>query len=68
VRKLKPKVVLFENVRGLLSMKLGKKLLIEEILKQLHELGYDCQFKLVDAYGCRGCPCCGWLSGGTPER
>lgn len=49
VRALEPKVVLFENVRGLLSVKLGKKLLIEEILKQLHELGYDCQFKLVDA-------------------
>lgn len=48
VRELKPKVVLFENVRGLLSMKFGKKLLIEEILKQLHDLGYDCQFKLID--------------------
>lgn len=48
VRALKPKVVLFENVRGLLSMKFGKKLLIEEILKQLHDLGYDCQFKLID--------------------
>lgn len=49
VRTLKPKVVLFENVRGLLSVKLGRKLLIEEILKQLHAAGYDCQLKLVDA-------------------
>lgn len=49
VRTLKPKVVLFENVRGLLSAKLGKRLLIEEILEQLYEIGYDCQLKLADA-------------------
>lgn len=49
VKILKPKVVLFENVRGLLSIKIGKKLLIEEILRQLHNEGYDCQLKLVDA-------------------
>ncbi len=49
VRTLKPKVVLFENVRGLLSVKFEKKLLIEEILHQLHNEGYDCQLKLVDA-------------------
>lgn len=48
VRVLKPKVVMFENVRGLLSAKIAKKLLIEEILHQLHEEGYDCQLKLVD--------------------
>lgn len=50
VRNLKPRVVLFENVRGLLSMKIGKgKFVIEEILDQLHNEGYDCQLKLVDA-------------------
>lgn len=49
VAAYQPKVVLFENVRGLLSVKLGNKLLIQEILHRLHELGYDCQFKLVDA-------------------
>lgn len=49
VETFKPKVVLFENVRGLLSVKVAKKLLIEEILRQLHELGYDSQLKLVDA-------------------
>jgi len=50
VRWFKPKVVLFENVRGLLSAKLDKdKFLIEEILHQLHEEGYDCQLKLLDA-------------------
>ncbi|CAN5714994.1 DNA cytosine methyltransferase [soil metagenome] len=49
VEHFQPKIVLFENVRGLLSVKLGKKLLIEEILSQLHDLGYDCQLKLLDA-------------------
>lgn len=48
VNALKPRVVLFENVRGLLSVKNGKRLLIEEILKKLHGEGYDCQLKLVD--------------------
>src|SRR3989344_2036027 len=56
VRTLKPKVVLFENVRGLLSVKIGHKLLIEEILEQLHNLGYDCQLKLVDASNHRVAP------------
>lgn len=50
VETFRPKVVLFENVRGLLSVKIAnKKLLIEEILQRLDALGYDCQFKLVDA-------------------
>jgi len=46
---LNPRVVVFENVRGLLSFKNGKKLLIEEICSQLDELGYDVVFSLVDA-------------------
>jgi DNA (cytosine-5)-methyltransferase 1 len=49
VKAFKPKVVLFENVRGLLSVKVARKLLIEKILSKLHALGYDCQLKLVDA-------------------
>lgn len=51
VKAFKPKVVIFENVRGLLSMKISgsKRLLIEEILGKLHKEGYDCQFKLIDA-------------------
>jgi DNA (cytosine-5)-methyltransferase 1 len=49
VREFKPKVVLFENVRGLVSVKIAKKFLVEEILRQLHNEGYDCQLKLVDA-------------------
>lgn len=49
VTKLKPRAVIFENVRGLLSFKNGKKLLIEDICIQLDNLGYDVTFSLVDA-------------------
>jgi DNA (cytosine-5)-methyltransferase 1 len=49
VRTLKPKCVVFENVRGLLSFKHGERLLIEEICEQLDELGYSVVFSLIDA-------------------
>jgi DNA (cytosine-5)-methyltransferase 1 len=49
VRVLKPRSVVFENVRGLLSFKSGEKLLIQEICEQLDELGYDVVFSLIDA-------------------
>lgn len=49
VKKLKPRVVVFENVRGLLSFRDGEKLLIEEICTQLDDLGYDVVFSLIDA-------------------
>lgn len=49
VGKMKPRVAVFENVRGLLSFKNGEKLLIEEICAQLDKLGYDVVFSLVDA-------------------
>lgn len=49
VETLKPRVVFFENVRGLLSFKNGKRFLIEEICKHLDELGYDMVFSLLDA-------------------
>jgi len=49
VEKLKPRVVVFENVRGLLSFKHGDKLLIEEICARLDALGYSTTFSLVDA-------------------
>jgi len=49
VEKMKPRVVVFENVRGLLSFKNGEKLLIEEICSQLDKLGYDVVFSLIDA-------------------
>lgn len=49
VQTLKPRIVVFENVRGLLSFRNGKKLLIEEICSQLDALGYNVVFSLVDA-------------------
>lgn len=49
VGKLKPRAVVFENVRGLLSFKKDDKLLIEEICSQLDGLGYDIVFSLIDA-------------------
>jgi DNA (cytosine-5)-methyltransferase 1 len=49
VADLKPRTVIFENVRGLLSFKDGNKLLIENICKQLDNLNYDVAFSLIDA-------------------
>lgn len=49
VGKLKPRVVVFENVRGILSFKNESKLLIEEICSQLDKAGYDVTFSLIDA-------------------
>lgn len=49
IEELKPRAVVFENVRGLLSFKTEKKLLIEEICEHLDSLGYDVMFSLVDA-------------------
>ncbi|MBU6122275.1 DNA cytosine methyltransferase [Hymenobacter siberiensis] len=47
IRTLNPKVILFENVRGFLSFKNGDELLIETVCRELSELGYEVQFKLV---------------------
>jgi DNA (cytosine-5)-methyltransferase 1 len=49
VAKLRPRVVVFENVRGILSFRNGQRLLMEEICSQLDKLGYDVTFSLVDA-------------------
>lgn len=49
VRELKPRAVMFENVRGLLSSKHEGKALIEIICENLSEEGYDVVFSLVDA-------------------
>jgi len=49
IKKLKPKSIVFENVRGILSFKENNKLLIQVICEQLNELGYNVVFKLLDA-------------------
>ena len=49
VGHFKPKVVLFENVRGMLSIKDGDDLLIKKICDKLRRLGYHAYFRLIDA-------------------
>ena len=49
VERLRPRCVVFENVRGILSFKDGKRLLIQDICEQLDDLGYDVVFSLIDA-------------------
>ena len=50
VKKLRPKSIVFENVRGLLSFKSdGGEPLISEICRKLDELGYHVVFSLLDA-------------------
>ena len=49
VKELKPRAVVFENVRGILSFKKDGKLLIQEICEELNALGYAVTFSLIDA-------------------
>lgn len=48
--KIKPKVILMENVKLLTSMKNQEgKLVKDEIIKTFTEIGYDCNFFIVNA-------------------
>ncbi|MFH1471406.1 MAG: DNA cytosine methyltransferase [Nanoarchaeota archaeon] len=47
VKTKKPKFVLFENVRGILSIHNGE--LIERIKKELETMGYTVKYKLINA-------------------
>jgi len=49
VKQTKPRSVVFENVRGILSFKKDGKLLIQEICEELDDLGYNVTFSLIDA-------------------
>lgn len=49
VEHFSPKVVVFENVRGLLSFKTAKTPLVQTICDQLSAHGYRTTFKLIDA-------------------
>lgn len=44
-----PRAVLFENVRGILSFRKGRALLVGDICASLDRLGYDCIFTLLNA-------------------
>jgi len=49
IEKLRPKIVMMENVRGLLSIKTEDGYLITEICNELSQLNYEVHFKLVNA-------------------
>ena len=49
VVRFNPKVVIFENVRGMLSVRDGKKFLIEKICEKLRRRGYHAYFRLLNA-------------------
>jgi DNA (cytosine-5)-methyltransferase 1 len=50
INHLKPKAFLFENVTGLLSAKNHKKeLILPQLLKKFSEIGYNVQYKVIDA-------------------
>ena len=49
VVRFNPKVVIFENVRGMLSVRDGNKLLIEKICEKLRRRGYHAYFRLLNA-------------------
>lgn len=49
IEHFEPRVVVFENVRGLLSVKDGDKLVVQLICERLTEIGYLPCFRLLDA-------------------
>ena len=49
VDHFRPAVVIYENVRGMLTVRDGKKLLVEKICRELTQRGYDVRFRLIDA-------------------
>lgn len=46
-KEIKPKVIFFENVFGIMSMQGGK--VLQAIVNEFQEIGYKCQYKLVNA-------------------
>ncbi len=48
IEACKPKVVVYENVRGLLSFKVGEDKLIDLIAEELKNLGYHSKYKLLN--------------------
>lgn len=49
VKNIRPRSVVFENVRGILSFKKDGKPLIQEICEELAQLGYLTTFSLIDS-------------------
>lgn len=49
INELHPKIVMLENVRGILSIKTERGYLIQEICEEMKNMGYKVSFKLVNA-------------------
>lgn len=49
IQNLEPDFVVFENVRGLLTIKGEKNFLLDEIIQELHDVGYTSHVKLLNA-------------------
>lgn len=49
IKHFRPSIVIYENVRGMLSVRDGNKLLIEKICEKLHRRGYHVYLRLVNA-------------------
>lgn len=46
IRELRPKFIVMENVKGILTLQGGAYL--QNVLKQLHDAGYEVQYKLIN--------------------
>ncbi len=46
-KELQPKVIFFENVHGLISMKNG--LILNAIISEFKDIGYNCEYRIVNA-------------------
>lgn len=46
IRELRPKFIVMENVKGILTLQGGTYL--NNVLAQLHEAGYDARYKLIN--------------------
>ena len=45
----RPKAAIFENVRGMMSVKIGDRLLVDKFCERLSKQGYDSYLRLTDA-------------------
>ena len=49
LKRYRPKAAIFENVRGMMSVKIGERLLVERFCRRLSGIGYDSYLRLMDA-------------------
>tara|TARA_B110000211_G_scaffold230599_1_gene290406 strand:- start:1000 stop:1989 length:990 start_codon:yes stop_codon:yes gene_type:complete len=49
VDRIKPKIVVAENVKGILTMKFGDVFVTKKITDSFSKIGYNCEFRLLNA-------------------